>query len=397
MFTTQQVSFGLPYNFTYTYNLAGALTKEVYPSGREIRMEYDTAGRPAKVCNGACASNDLYAGSFVYGQYGLQTSMTLGNGVVETKSYNSLLQVAGIQAAKSSTNLFTLVNTYVDGNNNGNLWGQTINGVWRAYSYDWMNRLTQVDNWASWSEGYSYDRYGNRAVTTRTSPLPALTGETPNALTWYGTSNNRIGGSFTYDGRGNMTVAPGRTAAYDGANQMSQEQRTGGPAVYYWYDAAGKRVGKNDGTTATIFVYDAVGRLAEEFSGPTTGFANQNVTAHIYGAGHLATEKTGLGRQYYTTDHLGSTRVITDASGGVVSASDYLPFGEEIGVGCGTLASGVKFTSQYRDQESCLGYFVSRYMSPAQGRFTSPDAPLPIRTAVIRSRGICIRMSGITR
>lgn len=45
-------------------------------------------------------------------------------------------------------------------------------------------------------------------------------------------------------------------------------------------------------------------------------------------------------------------------------------------MGCGTAgAGGVKFTGQYRDQESCLDYFVNRYVSPAMGRFTSPDAP----------------------
>lgn len=35
----------------------------------------------------------------------------------------------------------------------------------------------------------------------------------------------------------------------------------------------------------------------------------------------------------------------------------------------------MKWTGQYRDQESCLEYFVNRYVSPAMGRFTSPDRP----------------------
>ena len=31
---------------------------------------------------------------------------------------------------------------------------------------------------------------------------------------------------------------------------------------------------------------------------------------------------------YFTTDHLGSTRLVTDASGNVLEQFDYLPYGE---------------------------------------------------------------------
>ena len=72
---------------------------------------------------------------------------------------------------------------------------------------------------------------------------------------------------------------------------------------------------------------------------------------------------------------------------------DYAPFGEELGAGVGprpggsTLYQGlaypsvtadgnnVNFTGKERDAESGLDYFGARYMSSAQGRFTSPDAP----------------------
>jgi YD repeat-containing protein len=37
---------GQSYNFSYTYNLAGALTSETYPSGRVVTSRYDgAAGR----------------------------------------------------------------------------------------------------------------------------------------------------------------------------------------------------------------------------------------------------------------------------------------------------------------------------------------------------------------
>jgi RHS repeat-associated protein len=59
---------------------------------------------------------------------------------------------------------------------------------------------------------------------------------------------------------------------------------------------------------------------------------------------------------------------------------DYLPFGEEVTLsrsvvtGFGSVDSTKqKFTSKERDMESGLDYFLARYYSSAQGRFTSPD------------------------
>jgi hypothetical protein len=36
------------------------------------------------------------------------------------------------------------------------------------------------------------------------------------------------------------------------------------------------------------------------------------------------------GTRYLTADHLGSTRMVTDATGAIVQRLDYLPFGETI-------------------------------------------------------------------
>jgi RHS repeat-associated protein len=85
---------------------------------------------------------------------------------------------------------------------------------------------------------------------------------------------------------------------------------------------------------------------------------------------------------YLTTDHLGSTRLVTDADKAVIARHDYLPFGEEIGnVGGRTAASEYgtaddtrqRFTQKERDSESGLDYFGARYYSSPQGRFAGPD------------------------
>jgi RHS repeat-associated protein len=105
-------------------------------------------------------------------------------------------------------------------------------------------------------------------------------------------------------------------------------------------------------------VYDAFGRLVIEY----------------------LPEAASTATSYYTQDHLGSTRLETNASGQQVKCSDYVPFGEEIPAGYGGRPScfnsndnRIKYTGKERDGETGLDYFLARYYSGAQGRFTSPD------------------------
>lgn len=91
--------------------------------------------------------------------------------------------------------------------------------------------------------------------------------------------------------------------------------------------------------------------------------------------------------QWLVPDHLGTPRIILDQTGslGNVKRHDYLPFGEEMFAGTagrttaqGYAADGVRqqFTLKERDVETGLDYFLARYYSSTQGRFTSPDQPL---------------------
>jgi RHS repeat-associated protein len=106
-------------------------------------------------------------------------------------------------------------------------------------------------------------------------------------------------------------------------------------------------------------VYDAFGRLAAEYGGTADP----------------------VGTEYLTADHLGSTRLVTSSTGAERRCLDYLPFGEQMTQGMGTRGAcyasatepRVKFTGKERDAETGLDYFLARYYSAAQGRFTSPD------------------------
>jgi RHS repeat-associated protein len=79
--------------------------------------------------------------------------------------------------------------------------------------------------------------------------------------------------------------------------------------------------------------------------------------------------------------------MVFDKTGSLAATKrhDYLPFGEEIFWGTGGRDQGYqtspnsndgvrqKFTQKERDNETGLDYFLARYYSSTQGRFTSPD------------------------
>jgi RHS repeat-associated protein len=149
---------------------------------------------------------------------------------------------------------------------------------------------------------------------------------------------------------------------YDAENRMTSYTKAG-VTTNYVYDGDGRRVSKSDSSATLLFVYNASGQLIAEYS---------------------SSQPTGTPTtSYLTTDMLGSTRVVTDQNQAVKARHDYLPFGEEIGSDKGgrsgvtgyTAADSIRqrFTSKERDIESGMDYFLARYYSASQGRFTSPD------------------------
>ncbi len=76
-------------------------------------------------------------------------------------------------------------------------------------------------------------------------------------------------------------------------------------------------------------------------------------------------------------DHLGAPQKMTDASGAVVWAADYKPFGEAT-VTVSTITNNFRFPGQYYDAETGLHYNYRRDYNPARGRYIEAD-PIGIR------------------
>ena len=274
----------------------------------------------------------------------------------------------GLNGGSAAGSLLSLGYGYNSGSNNGNVASATIArpslSLSQSFTYDAANRLltaSETGGSGDWSQTYGYDAFGNRAVTAGYIPNSCCT---PTAVAQF-TNNQWLGTGVSYDAAGNQKALPSSSFSYDAENRVitATEPNTG--AISYVYDGEGKRVQKTVGTSLTTYVYDAFGSLAAEY----------------------ATQSNTNGLLYLTADALGSTRLATNSTGAAQECYDYFPFGEDIQQSIGGRGScyptgvypgnpdieSMKFTGKERDAETGMDFFLARYYSSSQGRFTSPD------------------------
>ena len=368
---SSQQTGGATYSFSYSYNKAGSLETQQYPSSLLVKTCYDAAGRIDEVSStGTPAAT--YGSGFSYAPHGAIEELKLGNNLYEYRDYNNRLQPieVGLATFSGGSDKLKLEFTYGSSrNNNGNILSQVItrpslSALTQSYTYNSLNRLISAAEsgaGTAWSRSYSYDIFGNRAVSANrglpTSPLM------PTATTGFSSATNRLTLSgASYDNAGNLTGTPlGDTLAYDAENRLTGYTLSSA-TTNYKYGPQGRRVQKVTPTTTETYVYDAFGKLAAEYSTATP---------------------TSPGTFYRTTDHLGSTRLVTKQDQSDADCFDYAPFGEEIPDTLGARSSNTcfaasfdgrhRFTGQERDSESDLDYFLARYYSGPMGRFLSVD------------------------
>jgi RHS repeat-associated protein len=183
------------------------------------------------------------------------------------------------------------------------------------------------------------------------------------------------------EGRGSKTAL----CHFDANGNLTQEaDGSGNVLVSYTYDAANRLVSVTQGGTTTGYAYDGWGRRVRESSNGTVvkqwvwgdgdtqpseeRDASNNVTKRFYGMG----EQIGGANYYYTRDHLGSVREMTNSAGSLVARYDYDPFGRRTLVS-GTDLADFGFTDFYYDQASGLDLTWFRAYDASLGRWLTRD------------------------
>jgi len=85
---------------------------------------------------------------------------------------------------------------------------------------------------------------------------------------------------------------------------------------------------------------------------------------------------------YYTTDQIGSTRLVTDDMGNIAYAAAHDPYGGVQKIWVNTFSPELKFSGKEQDAESALYHFGARYYDPTLYRFLSPDPVIPTDRAL---------------
>ena len=243
-----------------------------------------------------------------------------------------------------------------------------------SYSYDNLYRLTRASTTSmvsgNYLQTYVYDSLGN---ITNKSDVGAYTyGATgyanPDAVTSIGSRTNAYdqAGNLTSSGNGSATT----TYTWDYRSRMTYSTMSGTSSAYA-YDANDARVSqavkKGAGATTTTSYFNQY----YEKTGATT-------TMYVYAAGQLLATIEGSGKSTTTgivhTDQLGSTNVVSSATGTMLQLANYYPYGAtRQNVQQTTLNEKRKFIGQYADDATNLSYLNARYYNGTNGQFFSQD------------------------
>jgi RHS repeat-associated protein len=294
---------------------------------------------------------------------GYVTGMNVGHNVTATINPDTSLLPRPLSILTSGATVNFASGTYsYDGA--GNI--MAIGGD--QFGYDSRSRLTSAVLFGSGSQNFAYDQFGN---------LLSKIGTPGNTTFCTGScTNNRLPGNIaTYDGRGNMTanlIAPGGAENYtlDGLDRLITHQ---GPTLTwdYLYDGESERTAKVLRTGAWTYTFRDEGkRVSSEFGGSNPSRDNVFL-GNLLTVSYASIPGSDRVWTFYTSDHLGTPRLVTDLAGTTVESPKNWPYGENV------TAPGafqrIRFASMERDTEASRYHDHDRSHEFNLARFLSVD------------------------
>ncbi|MBI4748153.1 MAG: hypothetical protein HY774_06665 [Acidobacteria bacterium] len=180
--------------------------------------------------------------------------------------------------------------------------------------------------------------------------------------------------SYGYDANGCLINDGTRTFGWDGAQRLVEIEE-GTNRVEFVYDGIGRRIKKISKQGSTVVREQRYIWCGPEICWERTTIPGVNpITKRFFAQG----VKTNSTVNYYTRDHLGSVREVTDSSGNVVSRYDYDPWGRQTVV-TGTTVFDIGYAGYWNlhSAGSILNLKLNltwyRTYSPELGRWLSRD------------------------
>lgn len=414
---------GTSYTVTRTYDAANRLKDLTYPDNVKLTYTYNNGGQIEKVANGTTN----YVSNVDYTATGQIAKIVYGNGVTTTYTYDpNTLRLTHL-VAKDKNNA-TLQDLSYSFDSKGNVLSITDNrnSASQTFSYDALDRLVGAGGTYYGSKSYAYDKIGNMTLKDGVTYSYGAGTAGPHAVTSGSDST-----TFSYDANGNMTTyKKGSTTTsytFDRENRLTKAVKAGKTQGTFDYDGDSGRTKKvgyiyttgtaaiSGGSQTALFegspeqkksqlryVFDFLSSYLDpqaeaapvpdsmQLAAVVTPQATTTSTTIYYigslyeKAGTLKTKHVFLGSlricsipssgsiNYFHSDHLGSSNLITDSTSAKVQRLEYDPYGK-LALSEGANKTDYKFTGKELDEETELYYYGDRYYFPAIGRFLTAD------------------------
>jgi RHS repeat-associated protein len=196
--------------------------------------------------------------------------------------------------------------------------------------------------------------------------------------------------NYGYDPTGNRvfetTNGTQRSFQYNALNELVASSDGSTTNVSYEWDGEQRLTAINAGTNRSEFSYDGLGRrtqIIEKANGLSV-----SVTRFVWCANEMCQERTNdnsltkqyfsqgavlpFGKVFYTRDHLGSIRELTDSPIAIRAQYRYGPYGSSKKI-TGDLEAEFSFTGHYLQAPSLLNLSLYRAYDSARGRWLSRD------------------------
>ena len=285
--------------------------------------------------------------------------------------------------------------------------------VLKSYSYDYDgagNRTVEgIDSLVKGDTLNNLNQLTSRQGGTGVLPIRGTTNEPSSSVTVNGTaaivkSDNSFEGKASVTAGDNMVTVAATDVSGNTATNRYNVTVTGSGSKTLVYDANGnltsdgtrtfewdplnRLTAVNSGTQRSEFTYNGLSqrvKIIEKTNGSVTSTkqfvwcpgdpqpgeerdGSNNVTKRYYTQG----VQIGSTNYYYTRDHLGSIREMTDGTGAVQTRYDYDPYGRRTRL-TGTIDADFGFTGHYYHQPSGLHLALYRAYDADLGRWISRD------------------------
>ena len=376
---------GQTYTTTTGYNSKGELTNYAYPDGTAVGRNYTARGELYQLTHAGTTIDTR-----VYDNGGRMTSSTYNNGVSETRAYNTDNTLASISFSGAS-----IGNLTYGWDANKNKTSEAIAGTMSNYGftvpsngYDSEDRLVGFNRTSGLTQSWSLSAVGDwNSVTTNGTTETRTHGPTHELLT-------AGGQNVTTDTKGNITQIPAAVRPnasslllnwdFDNRLNTADVGNNSSVDVTYKFDALGRRVFRDDGTTAIVYVQAGQQTIADyTASSAPSSPTYRYVYASYIDEPVLRFKPSGFESLYYHRNQQYSVVAFANSSSAIVERYAYSAYGvPTITNASGTLLpvgsvdNRYLYTGREWDQTLSLYHYRARMYDANLGRFASRD---PIR------------------